>query len=55
VEFIRAWQQDRRQWTAFLGRLPTQLNLSVALKEIGIPETEYVATDLDEMRTLIAV
>jgi hypothetical protein len=55
VEFIHAWQQDRRQWTAFVGRFPTRLHLSVALKEIGVPESDYVATDLDDMRALAVV
>lgn len=55
VDFIHAWQQDRRQWTAFVGRFPTQLNLTVALKEIGIPETHYSATTVDDMRALVAI
>jgi hypothetical protein len=48
VEFIHAWQRDRREWTAFVGGFPTQLSLNVALKRIDIPESAYVATSLDE-------
>jgi hypothetical protein len=48
VDFIHAWQRDRREWTAFVGRFPTQLSLNVALKRIDIPESAYVATCLDE-------
>ncbi|GAA0953883.1 hypothetical protein [Virgisporangium aurantiacum] len=55
VDFIQAWQRDRREWTAFVGRFPTQLSLNVALKRIEIPESACVATSLDESCAFAAV
>ena len=55
VDFIQAWQRDRREWTAFVGRFPTQLSPNVALKRIDIPEAAYVATSLDESRAFATV
>jgi hypothetical protein len=44
LEYVHAWQQDRRQWTAFAGQFPIRSDLAVALKEIGVPESRYLDT-----------
>jgi hypothetical protein len=62
MDFIHAWQQDRRLWTAFAGRLPSRpTDLAVALAEIGVPGGHYAGVDVDvdaagsRNRTLVAV
>lgn len=59
LEYVHAWQQDRRQWTAFAGQFPIRSNLAVALKEIGVPDNHYAGVNLDaagsRMRALAVV
>jgi hypothetical protein len=38
VDYMRAWQRDRRLWCTFVQQFSKQLTLAVALKEIGIPD-----------------
>lgn len=55
VDFIQAWQRDRREWAGFVGGFPTRLSLDVALKDLGIPESAYAADGLDGSRVLATV
>lgn len=54
VEYVHAWQQDRRQWTAFAGQFPIRPDLAIALKEIGVPESSCTAAG-SRLRALAGV
>lgn len=35
--YVRQWSEDQESWAKRLGRLPTDLPLEIALKELGLP------------------
>lgn len=55
MEYVHAWHQDRRQWTAFAGQFPIRSELAVALREIGVPASHYLDTAGSRMHELAGV